>query len=80
VKPLEKAQADSQADLTIPDHLGDVYFQLQEISKAKDAWEKAEKAATKAIPSDKRLPEIHKKLESLKQLSATPKPAAGNSP
>jgi tetratricopeptide (TPR) repeat protein len=82
VDPLEKAvqNLSSGGDSTIYEHLGDVYFQLQEIAKAKDAWEKAEKAAVKAIPTDKRLPEIRKKLETLKTLGATPKPASDDSP
>jgi len=82
VDPLEKAVQNLSAggDSTIYEHLGDVYFQLQEIAKAKDAWEKAEKAAAKAIPTDKRLPEIRKKLESLKTLGVTPKPATDDSP
>ena len=82
VEPLEKAvqNLSSGGDSTIYEHLGDVYLQLQEVAKAKEAWEKAEKAAVKAIPTDKRLPEIRKKLESLKTLGATPKPAAGDSP
>ncbi len=82
VVPLEKAvkNLNSGGDATIHEHLGDVYFRLQELAKAKTAWEEAEKAATKAIPSDKRLGEIRKKLESLGKLPPAPKPADGNSP
>jgi len=82
VVPLEKAvkSLNSGGDATIHEHLGDVYFRLQENAKAKAAWEEAEKAATKSIPNDKRLPEIRKKLESLGKLPPTPKPADGNSP
>ncbi|WP_422930487.1 tetratricopeptide repeat protein [Singulisphaera sp. PoT] len=82
VVPLEKAikSLNSGGDATIHEHLGDVYFRLQENAKAKAAWEEAEKAAKKAIPSDKRLPEIRKKLESLSKLPPAAKPADGNSP
>ena len=78
--PLEKAQADPRADSTIPDHLGDVYFQLQLPAKAKVAWERALKVAGQAKPTDKRLPEIQKKLESLKQFEPSPRPKAGDNP
>jgi tetratricopeptide (TPR) repeat protein len=78
--PLEKAQADTRADSTIPDHLGDVYFQLQEHAKAKAAWERALKIASEARPADKRLPEIRKKLDSLQQFVPSPKPKTGDSP
>lgn len=82
VEPLEKAvkQLTGGGDATIYEHLGDVYFRLQENAKAKDAWERAEQAAKKAIPSDKRLLEIRKKLESLGKLAPTPKPASGDTP
>jgi tetratricopeptide (TPR) repeat protein len=78
--PLEKAQADTRADSTIPDHLGDVYFQLQEPIKAKAAWERALKLATEAKPVDKRLGEIQKKLQSLQQFVQPPKPKTGDTP
>src|SRR5206468_823794 len=62
--PLEKAVTHpSGADATIHEHLGDVYFRLQQTAKAKAAWEKAEALGAKATPPDKRLPEIRKKLE-----------------
>jgi len=77
---LEKASADSKADTTIPDHLGDVYFQLQELGKARSAWERALKIAEQAKPPDKRLPEIRKKLQTLQQVQPTPRPARGDSP
>jgi tetratricopeptide (TPR) repeat protein len=80
VIPLEKALADAQADLTIPDHLGDVYFQLQETSKAKTAWEKALKLAGEAKPVDKRYAEIQKKLQSLQQFVPAPKAKTGDKP
>ena len=80
VKPLEKAIKDSQADLTIPDHLGDVYFQLQETTKAKTAWERALKLAGEAKPVDKRFAEIQKKIQSLQQFVPTPKPKTLDKP
>ena len=78
--PLEKAQSDTRPDSTIPDHLGDVYFQLQEHAKAKAAWERALKIASDAKPVDKRLPEIRKKLKSLEQFVPSPKPKTGDTP
>jgi len=83
VDPLEKAVQDPSGnggDSTIFEHLGDVYFQLQETRKAKAAWEQAEKSAAKAVPADRRLPEIRKKLESLEKLGTTPKPTANDTP
>ncbi len=67
-------------DATIHEHLGDVYFQMQDMAKAKSAWETAEKMAAKAVPVDKRLSEIRKKLKSLKQLGYILRPSTGNSP
>jgi tetratricopeptide (TPR) repeat protein len=78
--PLEKAQADPRSDSTIPDHLGDVYFQLQEHAKAKAAWERALKIATETKPADKRLGEIQKKLKSLQEFVPAPKPKTGDNP
>jgi tetratricopeptide (TPR) repeat protein len=84
VEPLEKAikvQIDTMAtDATVYEHLGDVYFQLQQIEKAREAWKSAEKVAAKATPVDKRLPEIRKKLESLEKLRSLPTPSSGNTP
>ena len=84
VEPLEKATRKlteiSSTDATVFEHLGDVYFRLQDAGKAKKAWQDAEKAANKANPPDKRLPEIRKKLESLEKLSRLPSPATGDTP
>lgn len=85
VVPLEKAvkqvgEMVSGSDATIFEHLGDVYFQIGEIAKAKSAWKSAEKTASKSNPPDKRLPEIRKKLESLEKLGRLPKPSAGDTP
>jgi tetratricopeptide (TPR) repeat protein len=78
--PLEKAQGDPRQDATIPDHLGDVYFQLQELPKAKAAWERALKIANEAKPPDKKLGEIKKKLQGLEQYTPSPKPKTGDTP
>ncbi len=78
--PLEKAQADTRADSTIPDHLGDVYFQLQEPAKARAAWERALKMASEIRPADRRVGEIRKKIESLQQFVPAPKPKTGDKP
>ena len=77
---LEKAQADTRIDATVPDHLGDVYFQLQEIPKAKAAWERALKLANMTRPPDKKLGEIKRKLQSLENYVPPPRPKSGNSP
>jgi tetratricopeptide (TPR) repeat protein len=71
LEPMEKAAQDATADATIHDHLGDAYFKLQELKKARDAWKKAEAKAAEAVPPDKRLGEIRKKLESLQALDPT---------
>ena len=85
LEPLEKAvkqlsESPSSGDATIFEHLGDVYFQLQETARARASWKTAEKAAAKATPPDKRLPEIRKKLDSLDKLGQVPKPSAGDTP
>jgi tetratricopeptide (TPR) repeat protein len=79
---LEKAAAlpNGSADATIVDHLGDVYFRLHEYAKAKGAWEKAAKVLADAHPPDKRLAEVRKKLESLKELEPAPRTPSGNNP
>jgi len=89
LEPLKKAveimkadteQNGSNPDATILEHLGDVYFQLQQLDKASDAWRQAAKSAEQAIPPDKRLPEIRKKLDSLEQLGPIPKPSSNRTP
>lgn len=84
LEPMEKAvkklAETSGADPTIYEHLGDIYFQLQETAKAKASWTSAEKAASKNTPPDKRLSEIRKKLESLEKLGPVTKPSAGKTP
>ena len=81
VAPLEKAiQLLQVADATVHEHLGDVYFEIKDRTKAKLAWEKAETLAAAAKPPDKRLPEIRKKLASLKSIETGPSPATGANP
>ena len=80
--PLERAilNLTGGGDATIHEHLADVYLRLSETAKAKDALEKAETAAAKSNPPDRRLPEIRKKLQDLKTLGDRPKPAASDAP
>jgi tetratricopeptide (TPR) repeat protein len=89
IEPLKKAvektretaeQEGSAPDATILEHLGDVYFQLNDIRQAGDAWREAAKWAQEAIPHDRRLPEIRKKLDSLEQLGPAPKPQSSPTP
>ena len=85
VAPLEKAvkhreELGAEADATILEHLGDVFFELKETAKAKATWLEAEKIAAKATPPDKRLPEIRKKLGSLEKLGNVPRPSTGSNP
>ena len=67
-------------DPTILEHLGDVHLKLQDLTKAKEFWRRAEEAASAALPPDRRLPEIRKKLESLDKLTPAPKPASSKNP
>ena len=76
-KAVEKLE---RPDPTIFEHLGDVYLKLQESGQAKLAWEKAEQAAIKAVPQDRRLAEIRKKLDSLNKLDPAPKPSTDQTP
>jgi len=68
------------ADATILEHLGDVYFQLHEVDKAVDVWKEAVLAAEQAVPPDKRLVEIRKKLDSLAKLGSISKPTTSRTP
>ena len=76
----ERIEQQGRPDTTILEHLGDVYFQLQQVDKAEDSWRQALKAAEEAVPPDKRLAEIRKKLESLRKLGTRPKPSSSPSP
>jgi len=80
-EPLERAATTPRGeDATIQDHLGDVYFQLRDHSRARAAWERAQTLAGQSKPPDKRLPEILKKLQSLKQVESSPRPSTGANP
>jgi tetratricopeptide (TPR) repeat protein len=89
VEPLEKAveihkQMEKRGivppDATLPEHLGDVFLQLQEVDKARASWLEAEEAAAKSIPPDKRLAEIRKKLGSLGAIDPAPKASTSQTP
>jgi tetratricopeptide (TPR) repeat protein len=67
-------------DATILEHLGDVYFQLQEVAKAEETWRQALKAAEESVPPDKRSSEIRKKLEALRKLGPRAKASSRPSP
>ena len=81
VAPLELAvKLRNGSDSTLRDHLGDVFFSLQEFDKAKTQWEEAIRLGKKAIPPEKkRIDSIQKKLEGLKKLDVKPKPAGEGS-
>jgi tetratricopeptide (TPR) repeat protein len=89
LEPLEKAvelqkadekKGEADPDATIREHLGDIYLQLQEVDKARSIWQEAEQIAAKLVPPDKRLPEIRKKLASLKALGPMPKTSTSRTP
>ncbi len=80
LEPLEKAAKDTNVDATIFDHLGDVYFQLQQYEKAEQSWRKAETFASKSSPPDKRLSSIRKKLDELDRLKPPPETDSGTNP
>ncbi|MGO9597021.1 MAG: tetratricopeptide repeat protein [Isosphaeraceae bacterium] len=80
LQKLEERKGTAPADATIREHLGDIYLQLQEVDKARQIWEEAEQVAAKAVPQDKRLPEIRKKLASLRALGSLPKSSTSRTP
>jgi tetratricopeptide (TPR) repeat protein len=89
LEPLTKAaekkkeaadQEGSAPDATILEHLGDVYFHLHDLRKAGDAWHEAAKFAAEAVPPDRRLPEIRKKIDSLEKLGPIPKSPSTRTP
>ena len=77
---LEMERRGSPPDCTVLEHLGDVYFQLQQLDLAGEAWREAAAGAAQSVPPDKRLPEIRKKIESLEKLGPIPKPATDRTP
>lgn len=89
LEPLEKAaekmreqvaREGTSPDPTILDHLGDVYFHLHDLRKAGEAWREAAKGAEQAVPPERKLPEIRKKLDSLEQLGPIPKSPTTRTP
>ncbi len=88
LKPMQRAvermksevEQGGNADATVLEHLGDVYFQLHEVNKAVDVWKEAVIAAEQAVPPDKRLVEIRKKLDSLEKLGSISKPTTSRTP
>jgi tetratricopeptide (TPR) repeat protein len=80
LQKLEEKKGESSPDATIREHLGDVYLHLQEVDRAKQMWEEAEQIAAKAVPVDRRLPEIRKKLGSLKALGSLTKSSSSRTP
>ncbi len=76
----EAEQEGDNLDATILEHLGDVYFGLGEIDKAADAWRQARTAGERAVPPEKRLPEIKKKLDSLEKMDTGAKPSSRQNP
>ena len=78
--PLEKAFKSENNDLTICDHLGDVFFHLKDFARAKESWKKAEKFAARTTPPNKRLPDVRKKLAELDKLGPPPKPPGSEGP
>jgi tetratricopeptide (TPR) repeat protein len=85
IKAAEKtkeqaARLGSNPDATIFEHLGDVYFHLHDVRKAAESWGEAAKYAEQAVPPEKRLPEIRKKIGSLEQLGPIPKSPAARTP
>ncbi len=80
LQKLDEKKGTAPPDATIREHLGDVYLHLQEVDRARQVWQEAEQIASKAIPVDKRLPEIRKKLSSLKDLAPIPKTSSSTTP
>jgi tetratricopeptide (TPR) repeat protein len=89
IEPLVKAsektkeqaeQEGTNPDATVFEHLGDVYFHLHDLRKAAESWGEAAKYAERAVPPEKRLPEIRKKITSLEQLGPIPKSPAARTP
>jgi tetratricopeptide (TPR) repeat protein len=89
LEPLERAAekmregiADGvgSPDPTILEHLGDVYFQLHDLRKAGDSWREAAKFGEQAVPVERRLPEIRKKIDSLEKLGPIPKSPTTRTP
>jgi tetratricopeptide (TPR) repeat protein len=80
LQKVEEKKEGAPADATIREHLGDVYLHLKDVDRAKLIWQEAEQIAAKAVPPDKRLSEIRKKLASLKALGHLPKDSSSPNP
>ena len=80
LQKLEEKKGAAPPDATIREHLGDVLSPPKEVEKARKIWQEAEQIAAKAVPPDKRLPEIRKKLASLKDLGSLPKSSTSRTP
>jgi Flp pilus assembly protein TadD len=85
IKAVEQMKTDIDEkgyppDATMYDHLGDVYFQLQEVDKAEHAWRQALEVGAQAVPPDKRLDEIRKKLAALRKLGPAPRTSTKRTP
>jgi tetratricopeptide (TPR) repeat protein len=80
LQKLEEKKGAAPPDATIREHLGDVLLHLKDVERARQIWLEAEQIAAKAIPIDKRLPEIRKKLASLKDVGSLPKSSTSRTP
>jgi len=80
LQKVEEKKGSAPPDATIREHLGDVFLHLDEVDRARQIWEEAEQIAAKAVPADKRLPEIRKKLTSLRALGPMPKSSSNRTP
>jgi tetratricopeptide (TPR) repeat protein len=80
LQKLEEKKGAAPPDATIREHLGDVLLHLKDVERAKQIWVEAEQIAAKAVPPDKRLPEIRKKLASLKEVGSLPKSSTSRTP
>ena len=76
----ETAARNLNPDSTILEHLGDVYFQLHDLRKAAEAWGDAAKFAEQAVPPERRLSEIRRKMGSLDQLGPLPNSPSARTP
>ncbi len=70
----------SEPDVVMFEHLGDIYFQLQDAPHAEESWKKALEVAGKSIPPARRASEIRKKLDDLRKLGPRPRASAHPSP
>ncbi len=76
----DAAAEETNPDATILEHLGDVYFHLHDLRKAAESWGEAAKYAEQAVPPERRVAEIRKKIGSLEQLGPIPKSPSARTP